>query len=273
MISSSRQVRKNTAPIVIENNTLQAICITQRPTKCLMLYALLYKIALQGNGVEEFNTDELAEVMRLSKNEILSIRKELISCGLLIIKKQIYQKSLFILLRTPSLSPPLYPPNNNRENKRKKNIQVPPLRGGPIYSKKEKKDSNTFTKKMTIKLYKILKSKNKIKLKPNFTKWEQQFIAIEQLGYTKKQIIQVLNWYKENLRNPYTPKIYNAQMLKLKFQRILDAMERIDNIRKLEIQKEIDRQTPFVDRIDPSNYDEFGKPIPKLGDDGEYYIE
>jgi hypothetical protein len=99
---------------------------------------------------------------------------------------------------------------------------------GDKLSKTKKQDR--FYYKRSIQLSNALKSKRKIFRKLNIDKWSIEFKKLHIEDEVKKsKIKEVLSWYVKHIGEDFVPEVYSAKSFRLKFEKIVSAMERNQN--------------------------------------------
>ena len=84
-----------------------------------------------------------------------------------------------------------------------------------------------FDKRISIRLKKLICSKNDMKIEVNIKKWILQFTKFrDKTGISKQRTAKVMTWYTKHFGEQYVPQAYSAQEFCDKFIRIENAMKR-----------------------------------------------
>jgi hypothetical protein len=143
-----------------------------------------------------------------------------------------------------------------RAHARSSLILLPPLKGGRVVlldrekgGSSKKRSSNILSLgtspstnrttpqyQLAIKLYnaiprRIKKRANRLPKVVNghrdFTAWSKEFARVINRGdYTASEITRAINWYKLNVNDPFTPKLYSARRFCDELWRVFEAIKR-----------------------------------------------
>lgn len=107
---------------------------------------------------------------------------------------------------------------------------------------KKSKPTPSFGMKCAKKLHTILVSNRKLmRREPVLSTWAKEFTRLlADNDITKKELLQTLRWYAQNIKQTYTPKAYSAKTFCDKYVRMRDQMQM--QVEQRQRQQEKDRQ-------------------------------
>jgi hypothetical protein len=86
-------------------------------------------------------------------------------------------------------------------------------------------DTTDFDTNCARVLAEAITGNNKQMARFSIKSWSKQFTILRQTA-TEEDILQVLQWFKSNIKDQWTPKAYSAKSFRQKFDRIEEAMNR-----------------------------------------------
>jgi len=225
-------------PIVIRKATIDTFLRQEDPFGLIALYTFYYYTAVwQKTNTPYAKTCFVAEGLKVSEKKIRKLRKVLLDLGYIqdivvkddkgkmksrYVKVRYYAKKSTLTKIHTVENPPggQIPTNAYRDNS--KNAYS-------SNSRQEIGDSKTtpspFDGKASERLYKIIKSHININI--NTSKWPDIFRRLRTVDkISKARIKDVLNWYKSNIGDKYTPVAHSAVSFREKFTRLESAMFR-----------------------------------------------
>ena len=118
-----------------------------------------------------------------------------------------------------------------------------------IKPNQNKPSHSQFDKEAASQLAQILRKENKLRA-VNISKWAKEFEILRKT-FTEQGIKKVLNWFSENIKDEYTPRVSSAQTFRRKFSALSKAAARTTPIGVSEVSLN-DEDKRFIKTLDLS---------------------